>query len=115
MTTKKCTKCETEKEISLFGLQRGKIRSQCKSCINKKRNDRYKEPKAPQPEGEEDELTKFKNKFMLLKKEVRAKNEEIFLQKELIKKLTKELKKQDIPIPVLDTNDHAYMYQFLYC
>ncbi len=56
MTKKICSECGTEKDTSLFGLQKGNIRSQCKSCINKKRNDRYK---APQPEIEEDELTKF--------------------------------------------------------
>ncbi len=115
MTTKRCSKCEIEKEISLFGLQKGKIRPQCKTCINKKRNERYKEPKAIQPEIEEDELSKFKNKFILLKREVRAGNEEIFLQKELIKKLKKELKEHDIEIPVLNGEDYVYMNQFLYC
>ncbi len=112
MTTKKCSNCEIEKDISLFGLQKGSIRSHCKSCINKKRNGRYK---APKPEIVIDELPKLETQIIGLKEQYRAQNEELFLQKELIKKLTEELKKHNLDVPVLDHHDQTYMYQFLYC
>ena len=100
-TFKTCSKCEIEKDITSFGLDKGKPRPSCKTCMNRKKKDRYKALKT-------DEIT-------TLKKKIKTQNEELFLKTELIKKMSKALKSNNLDVPTLNSSDETHMYQFLYC
>ena len=36
-----CSKCKEQKDDNSFGIKKGALTSQCKTCINKKRKERY--------------------------------------------------------------------------
>jgi hypothetical protein len=93
--------CDETKELSFFGLDKGTPRPNCKACLNKKKKMNYKIKK-------EDEVSN-------LKKIITKQQEELFLQKNLIKKFIKVVKENGLEVPRITGEDKTYMYQFLYC
>ena len=101
MTSKLCKICVEEKEISCYGLDKGKPRAMCKTCFNKKKKQNY--------------VLKNADAIVLLKKTIKKQEEDLFLQKELVKKCKKVIEENDLEMPGITSSDEAYMYQFLYC
>jgi hypothetical protein len=101
MTTKTCKVCVEEKALSFFGLDKGKPRTLCKACFNKNKKMKY--------------VMKNDDAVAKLKETIARQNDELFLQKELMKKYMKVIKENDLEMPRITKSDEVYMYQFLYC